>query len=143
MPKKTVEVSAYITDSYEVEIKARHFTLKIDQPKPVGRDTAPTPLEYFLFGLAGCFCTIARQIAQQRKINLRSVDAKIVAEINTDFLLCKTDEGSAGFTSFKILVKINADLSHEEKITFANEVEKRCPVADNILRQSNIILEVQ
>ena len=143
MPQKTVEITAHIANSYSVELKARDHILMIDQPQPVGQDAAPTPLEYFLFSLGGCFCTIARQVAQQRKIKLRSVEAKIQAHINTDFLLGKTDDGRAGFTEIKIITSIDADLDQEAKEELVAEVEKRCPIADNIINVSKIIVEVQ
>ena len=143
MPQKTVEITAQIANSYSVELKARDHVLTIDQPPPVGQDAAPTPLEYFSFSLGGCFRTIARQVAQQRKIKLRSVEAKIQAQINTDFLLGKTDDGRAGFTEIKIITKLDADLDQKAKDELVAEVEKRCPIADNIINMSNMVVEVQ
>jgi putative redox protein len=39
----------------------------------------------------------------------------------------------AGFTSFNAQVKIDADLTKEEKEAFLEEVDKRCPVSDNLM----------
>ena len=138
MPKKQVEATARISDSYLIDLQTRQFSLQIDQPSPSGKDTAPTPLEYYLCALAGCMCTIGKTIAQQKKIDLKSIDVKIVGDINTDYLLGKTKEGRAGFTEIQMYVAIDAPLSKEEKISFVEEIEERCPLADNTKKTSVI-----
>lgn len=139
MPNKTVSVQANITDqSYEVSLKTRHFTLKIDQPEPSGRDSAPTPLDFFLFSLGACTCTVGKIIAEQKKIDLKSIDVKIDGEINTDFLLGKTKEGRAGFYNIKVHTQIDAPMSKEEKEEFLKEIDKRCPLSDNIQEISSV-----
>ena len=144
MPKKTVTVTTSITEkNYEVSLKARDFTMIIDQPKPSGKDAGPTPLEYFLFGLGGCTCTVGKIIAEQKKINLRSIEVHIDGEINTDFLIGKTTEGRAGFHEINVFTTIDADLTDEEKIDFLHEIDKRCPLSDNIqgISKVNFILK--
>ena len=138
MPKKQVEATARIGDSYLIDLKTRQFSLQIDQPAPSGKDAGPTPLEYYLCSLGGCMCTIGKTIAQQRKIDLKSIDVKIVGDIDTDFLLGKTKEGRAGFTEIKMYVTIDAPLSQEEKEAFVEEIEARCPLADNTKEKSVI-----
>jgi len=138
MPKKKVEATAYIGDSYLIDIKAGHFSFHIDQPKPVGIDTAPTPLEYFLASLGGCMCTIGKTIAQQRKLEVKKINVRVVGEIDTDFLLGKVNEGRAGFTNIKMYIEIDAPISLEEKKELATEIEKRCPLSDNVSEKSNI-----
>jgi len=144
MPKKTVSVTTSITDkNYEVSLKTRDFTLKIDQPKPSGNDSAPTPLEYFLFALGACTCTVGKTIAEQKKITLKSIDVRIDGEINTDFLLGKTTEGRAGFHEINVYTKIDAPLTDQEKAELLHEIDKRCPLSDNIQMVSkvNFLLE--
>ncbi|MCL1827024.1 MAG: OsmC family protein [Candidatus Cloacimonetes bacterium] len=138
MPKKQVIATASIGDSYLIDVQARHFSYKIDQPAPVGADSAPTPLDYFLFSLGGCMCTIGKTLADYRKIALRSIKVEINGDIDTDFLLGKTDEGRAGFTKIQMKVNIDADMTKAEKEAFVEEIEKRCPLADNVKEKSNI-----
>ena len=143
MPSKKVEANARIGDSYLIDLKSRQFEFQIDQPAPAGVDSAPTPLEYFLAALGGCMCTIGKTIAQQKKIDLKSIDVKIEGDIDTDYLLGRTKEGRAGFTEIKMFVTIDADMSQSEKEVFAAEIESRCPLADNVTRQSciNVIVK--
>jgi uncharacterized OsmC-like protein len=143
MPKKTVDITASAGESYEIDLKTRHFSLKIDQPKPSGKDSAPTPLEYFLFALGGCMCTIGKTIAEQRKIALKAIEAKISGDIDTDFLLGKTKEGRAGFTEIKMELLIDAPISQQEKEALAKEIEARCPLSDNIQEKTKMKIEVK
>lgn len=38
----------------------------------------------------------------------------------------------AGFQGIKVITTIEADMSKEEKEKFVNEIDERCPIADNI-----------
>ena len=59
-------------------------------------------------------------------------------DIDKDFLLGKTTDGRAGFTEIRSFVKINADMTTEEKEAFLMDIEKRCPIADNMAQKSTI-----
>lgn len=105
----------------------------IDQPKGMGgNDEGPNPLEVFLASLGGCICAIGRIIANQRRINLRGINAKVEGDIDKDFLLGKTTDGRSGFTEIRSFVHIDADMSNAEKEDFLKEIASRCPIADNM-----------
>lgn len=105
----------------------------IDQPKGMGgNDEGPNPLEVFLASLGGCICAIGRIIANQRRIDLRGIEAKVEGDIDKDFLLGKTTEGRSGFTEIRSFVYIDAEMSKEEKEAFLKEIASRCPIADNM-----------
>jgi uncharacterized OsmC-like protein len=140
MPKKTVKINAKMTSGWDVELKARHHSLKIDQPKPTSADVAPNPLEFFFFSLGACFCTVGKIIAAERNIDLKAIDVKVEGDINTDFLQGKSFEGRAGFTAIRVSAMIDADISDSEKLDFAKDIERRCPIVDNILNDSMIEL---
>ncbi len=138
MPLKTVEVSASLIDKFQIELKARDFTLTIDQPKPMGNDQGPTPLEYFFFALAGCVVTIGRMVAFQKNIDLQSMDVRIEGDLDTDVLAGKRNDLRPGFSRIKVITTIDAPLTHEEKVAFLKEVDARCPISDNIENVSKI-----
>jgi uncharacterized OsmC-like protein len=142
MPQKKVSVKTKISDSYEVDIATRKFTMKIDQPAPTGRDTAPTPLEFFLSALGGCICTIGKIVAYQQNIVLRGIEVEVSGQIDTDFLLGQKTDGRAGFTEIVLNVRVDADLTFEEKTAFIHEVERRCPISENIVNQSVVKLAI-
>jgi len=139
MPKKTVSVESTLGEKFVIESNIRGHKLVIDQPvNAAGTDTGPTPLELILLSLAGCIGTIGRIIAMQRRIALRGMAIKVEGELDTDGLLGKPIEGRVGFESITITVGVDADMTDEEKEAFIHEVDRRCPVSENVLNATPI-----
>ncbi|NLA23508.1 MAG: OsmC family protein [Bacteroidales bacterium] len=129
-------------DSFRTEIDCSN-PFVIDQPKAGGgNNEGPNPLEVFLSSLPACVCALGRIIAMQKRINLRGIEATVEGDIDKDFLMGITKEGRAGFTDIRLSVNIDADMSMEEKQAFFEEIEERCPIADNILNNTKIIAEL-
>lgn len=138
MATSTMKLTAKMGSEFRTDIKASHDII-IDQPTASGgTDLGPNPLEYYLSGLVGCMCAIGRIIAKQRKIALAGMEATIEGDIDKAFLMGQTEEGRAGFTELRIHVKIDAPMSVEEKQAFLHDIEKRCPVADNVMHATTI-----
>lgn len=138
----TIKLNAKMGAGFRTEIGCSH-PFVIDQPKNSGgTDEGPNPLEIFLSSLPACLCAIGRIIAMQRRINLRGIEVEVEGDIDKDFLMGKTTEGRAGFTEIRSFVKIDADLTDEEKTAFLHEIEKRCPIADNMAEKSVLKAEV-
>ncbi|MDX9848079.1 MAG: OsmC family protein [Tenuifilaceae bacterium] len=138
----TIKLNAKMGTGFRTEIGCSH-PFVIDQPKNSGgTDEGPNSLEIFLSSLPACLCAIGRIIAMQRRINLRGIEVEVEGDIDKDFLLGKTTEGRAEFTEIRSFVKIDADLTDEEKTAFLHEIEKRCPIADNMAEKSVLKAEV-
>lgn len=141
---KNVELVARLGDGFKMESKIRDHVVYIDQPKPAGgEDAGPTPLEYLLLSLAGCIGAIGRIIANQRKLPLRSMEIRVVGELDTDTLMGKSRENRAGFSGIWVMVKIDADMSKEEKGQFLHEIDSRCPVSDNLKAVTDVSIELE
>ncbi len=137
-----VSVSTVLNEGFKIDVNTSHQFI-IDQPIAGGGNNAgPNPLEVFLASLSACVCTLARIIASQRNIQLRRVEARTEGDIDKDFLLGKTTEGRAGFTEIRTFVKIDADLTEDEKQELLHEIERRCPIADNIAFTTKVLAEV-
>ncbi len=133
-----MKLSASMGAGFSTKINCSH-PFVIDQPKMAGgNDEGPNPLEIFLSSLPACICAIGRIIANQKRIALRGIDVALEGDIDKDFLLGKTTEGRAGFTEIRIFVDIDADMTKEEKGAFLEEIEARCPIADNMAQKSVI-----
>lgn len=63
---------------------------------------------------------------------------EIEADFDTDRLMGKATENRAGFSEVRLKVDIDADLSQEQKQTFLEEIERRCPIADNLINGTMI-----
>lgn len=139
MAKKTVTVESKLGEKFVIESDIRGHRVLIDQPaNAAGTDTGPTPLELVLASLAGCIGTLGRIIAMQRRIALRGMTIKVEGDIDTDGLLGKPIEGRIGFEGFAITIDVDADMTDEEKEAFIREVDRRCPVSENLLNATPI-----
>ena len=139
MSMKTVAVESKLGDKFVIETNIRGHQVVIDQPvNAAGTDTGPTPLELVLVSLAGCIGTIGRIIAMQKRIALRGMAITVEGEIDTDGLLGKPIEGRIGFEGMAITVDVDADMTDEEKEAFIHEVDRRCPVSENLLNATPI-----
>ena len=139
MPKKTVVVESTLNDKFVIESEVRGHKIVIDQPANAGgTDTGVTPLELVFASLAGCIGTIGRIVAMQRRIELKGMDIKVEGELDTDGLLGKPIDGRVGFESITITVGIDTEMSDEEKDAFIHEVDRRCPVSENLLNATPI-----
>lgn len=137
-----MKVSGGMKEGFQTKINCSH-PFVIDQPSGMGgNDAGPNPLEIFLSSLPACICAIGRIISNQKKLNVRGINAAVEGDIDKDFLLGKTKEGRAGFTELRIKVDIDADMSADEKEEFLSEIEKRCPIADNISFSTVVNAEV-
>ncbi|NMB62128.1 MAG: OsmC family protein [Chloroflexi bacterium] len=136
---KTVKVTAKGLEGFLIETKAGAHTAYVDQPPAMGgTDKGPTPLDYVFISLAGCLITIAKIVANQKRIVLRDVSVEVEGELNLEVLRGQDDKDRAGFKSFKASVKIDADLSQEEKQAFIEEVDRRCPISDNLMHTTPV-----
>jgi uncharacterized OsmC-like protein len=140
---KKTQVQATLGEKFAMEAKIRDHVVRIDQPKMSGgQDAAPTPLEYYFVSIAGCLGTLGRIIANQKKIPLRSMEVTVEGEVDVEVLLGKSEESRTGFQSIVAKVKIDADMTREEKEEFLHEVDRRCPVSENTLNTTPMRVEL-
>jgi len=140
---KNVKVTAEGKEKFLIELKAGDFTAYIDQPEAMGGDnSAPTPLHYFEWALAGCIVTIGKIVAKQQRIDLRGLTCSVEGGLNTAVLMGKSNEDRPGFFGFKLVVNVDADMTPEQKKAFIEEVDARCPISDNILKETPVEFEI-
>jgi uncharacterized OsmC-like protein len=140
---KQVRVEAVLGPKFKIESRIREHTLYVDQPANGGGENAgPTPLEYLHLALAGCIATIGRIVARQKRIELRGMTVRVEGELDVEVLMGKPSEARAGFGGLKVVATIDADISREEKEAFLREVDRRCPVSENIRNTTPMQFEV-
>lgn len=143
MAVKTVKVESKIDSKFKLESTVSGHVIVVDQPANAGGTNAgPTPLEYLFVSLAGCIGTMGRIIAMQKQIALRGLTVSVEGDVNTDGLLGKPTTDPVGFKEIRISVDIDADLDADEKMAFAQEMEARCPVSQNLIGASRLKLSV-
>ena len=133
MATSTIKLSAKMGAGFKTDVKCS-TDLVIDQPVAMGGEgLGPNPIEVFLASLPACLCAIGRIIANQERLDVKSIEVEVEGDLDKDFLLGKTEEGRAGFTEIRATVTIDADMSNEEKEAFLHKITKRCPIADNMI----------
>ncbi len=136
---KTVKINSKWLEKSLIEVKAREHTVYVDQPEASGgTNKGPTPLEYLFVSLASCLITIGLIVARQKQLKINGLSADVEGDIDYDVLLGKSKEPRAGFYRIKVLVKVDGELTQQEKEEFIKEVESRCPIADNLLNHTPI-----
>jgi uncharacterized OsmC-like protein len=127
-----INVEGNIKENYRTEIECSHRFILDQPPAAGGSGEGPNPLELLLSSVAGCFCAIGRIIANQRQLKVDGIHVVVKGHINKSYLLGQTSDGRAGFAEITSYVSVDADMNLEEKQKFVEEIERRCPVADNL-----------
>ncbi|MGE6527894.1 OsmC family protein [Pseudomonas sp. NPDC077382] len=136
---KTISVQGSMGNGFAIEVDCGNHRVLIDQPRAAfGTDTGPSPLELVLAALAGCFGTIGRSLAHQRKVELRGMRFEVEADYDPAGLLGRNTSVRPGFEEVRLRVEIDADMTLEQKQEFLAEVERRCPLADNLLHGTRL-----
>ena len=140
---KTVKVTANGPDGWVVTTHAGKHVSLIDQPEAMGgTDSGPSPLDYIFVALGGCLVTIAKIVAGQKKIDLRGVEVDVSGDINLAVLRGQEKDQRAGFQNINVAIKVDADMTKEEKEAFVKEVDQRCPVSENLMNSTPLNLTV-
>ena len=105
-------------------------------------DIGPTPVEIVLVGLAGCLTAGVAAVAQNRDIQLRSVEATLEGDMDVRGILGADPEVRNGFNRIKVSYKIDADASPEDIKALVAQSQKRSAVYDIITNPTSVVVEV-
>src|SRR5499427_5686948 len=91
------------------------FRFDADHPEVfASEDLGATPVEYVLVGLGACLTAGIAAVAQHRKIQLRSVQATLAAEMDLHGILGADPDIRNGFSGVNVSYQIDADATAEE-----------------------------
>jgi uncharacterized OsmC-like protein len=105
-------------------------------------DEGITPIEYLLVGLASCLTAGVASVAQNRGIQLRSVEASLEGAHDIRGILGADSDVRNGFNDIKVTFTIDADASKEEIAALVAQSQKRSAVFDALTNPTNVIVEV-
>ena len=105
-------------------------------------DNAITPIEYLLVGLASCLTAGVASVAQNRGIQLRSVEADLEGAHDIRGILGADSDVRNGFNDIKVTFTIDADASKEEIEALVAQSQKRSAVFDALTNPTNVTVEV-
>jgi uncharacterized OsmC-like protein len=119
------------------------FSFDADHPEIfASEDHGPTPVEYVLVGLASCLTAGIAAVAQNRNIQLRSVEATLEGGMDIQGILGIDPDVRNGFDGIKVKYKIDADATPDEIKALVAQSQKRSAVFDLIANPTNVSVEV-
>jgi uncharacterized OsmC-like protein len=119
------------------------FTYDADHPLQfAAQDNGITPVEYVLVALGSCLTAGIAAVAQQRQIQLRSVNATIEAEMDLHGILGADPEVRNGFSGIRVSYEIDADASQKDMEALVAQSQKRSAVYDIITNPTNVTVKV-
>jgi uncharacterized OsmC-like protein len=104
-------------------------------------DNGVTPIEYLLVGLASCLTAGVASVAQNRGIQLRSVEATVEGNHDVRGILGDADVRN-GYNDIKVTFDIDADASKDEIEALVAQSQKRSAVFDALTNPTEVTVAV-
>ncbi len=122
--------------------KAAH-TIEADHPEQfAATDAGPSPVEIVLAGLASCLTAGVAAVAQNRGIQLNSVEAKVEGDMDLAGILGVDADVRNGFSAIRISFAIDADAKADEIAALVAQSQKRSAVFDIVTNPTNVHVTV-
>ena len=124
----------------------RHKTetaFEADHPEIfASEDKGITPIEYVLVGLASCLTAGVASVAQNRGIQLRSVESKLEGKMDIRGILGIDSDVRNGYDDIKVTFKIDADASKKDIEAIVAQSQKRSAVFDVVTNPTTVVVDV-
>ena len=95
-----------------------------------------------LVGLASCLTAGIAAVAQNREIQLKSVEATLEGDMDVRGILGIDSDVRNGFSNIKVTYNIDADASPDDIKALVAQSQKRSAVYDIITNPTNVKVEV-
>jgi uncharacterized OsmC-like protein len=118
-------------------------TFEADHPEIfASEDNGITPIEFVLVGLASCLTAGIAAVAQNRGIQLHSVESQLEGKMDIRGILGMDTDVRNGFSDVKVTFNIDADASKQDIEAVVAQSQKRSAVYDAITNPVNVTVEV-
>ncbi len=133
MPDLTFKVQGVSESHARIRVQSRNFSIVVDEPPALGgTDAGPNPVEYVLAALAGCLNVVGHIVAQEMQFTIQSLAVNAEGVLNPERLMNKPTEDRAGYKVVRVTLRVKADADAATLARWAEQVEQRCPVSDNL-----------
>jgi uncharacterized OsmC-like protein len=119
------------------------YSFDADHPEIfASADLGVTPIEFVLVGLASCLTAGVAAVAQNRGIQLRSVEASLEGAMDIQGILGMDSDVRNGYNDIKVTFNIDADASQQEIEAIVAQSQKRSAVYDALTNPTNVTVAV-
>ena len=137
-----IKVQSFFGLGQEQEHKAPSV-FEADHPEVfAATDDGITPIEYLIVGLASCLTAGVASVAENRGIQLRSVESTVEGAHDIRGILGADSDVRNGLNDSKVTFHIDADASREDIEALVAQSQKRSAVFDALTNPTNVTVEV-
>ncbi|MEW6144409.1 MAG: OsmC family protein [Thermodesulfobacteriota bacterium] len=127
-----MEVKAFWRRKYQVDVRARQFSVLTDEPPDFsGEDAGMMPTELFLASVASCFCMAIIYVATKRRIEVDDMEVDVEGEKDVK-----------NFVFTKLIVKVRSTVPARTLEALIEEARKYCFVSRTITNRCPIEFRV-
>ncbi len=120
------------------------FAYDADHPAVlVGRDQAPTPVEFLLHALASCLTAGVANIAAARGVVLHAVESTLEGQIDLRGILGISDEVRNGYQGIQAHFRVSGDAPRETLRAIVEQSRARSAVYDALTNGVPISIDVE
>ena len=105
-------------------------------------DNGITPIEYLLVGLTSCLTAGVAAVAQNRGIQIRSIEATVEGDHDIRGILGADSDVRNGFNDVRVNFKIDADANQQEIEALVAQSQKRSAVFDALTNPTEVTVSV-
>ena len=119
------------------------FSFEADHPEVfASEDLGATPIEFVLVGLASCLTAGVASVAQNRGIQLKSVDANLEGAMDIQGILGIDSDVRNGYDDINVTFNIDADASQQDIEALVAQSQKRSAVYDVVTNPTIVNVQV-
>ena len=125
------------------QMHVKEFVYDADHPKVlVGRDQAPTPVEFLLHALAACLTAGIGNIAAARGVSLSEVESRIEGDIDLRGILGLSDQVRNGYQGIRVNFTIKGDAPSHVLEKIVEQSRSRSAVYDVLTKGVPVTISV-
>ncbi len=116
----------------------------IDEPESLGgTDEGANPVEYMLGALAGCLNVVGHLVAKEMGFSIDDLNIELEGILDPAKFSGKSEEGRAGYKEINVALGVETNAAQEILEKWAEIVEQRCPVSDNLANKTPINISIK
>jgi uncharacterized OsmC-like protein len=114
-----------------------------EPPVLLGNNDGRNPVEYLLVALSGCLTTSLVAHSSAKGIKINGVSSRYEGDIDLRGFLGLSEEVPVGYQEIRIVFKIDADVSEEQKEEMIRMAQKYSPVYNTITKSAPVTVQLE